>query len=364
MQRLTVPGMYAWSRWQAERNMFFSSYLLVRDDGNVAFDPLPLDDAELGEVAALGGVQAILLTNRDHERAAAALRDRFGARIFASQAEADLFGLSIDERFEPGGVYLPSSRLTVRDDVVPGIGALALHGAKTPGEVIYVFNDRRAAIVGDALIGTPAGALSFLETSKLRDPQALALSLRPLWMLEPRALLLGDGTPLFAGVDSALGTLLESAGGPAVNRINLDELDWEPFDREHGRYKGESGEIGLFIGARTLGYRAVRLPPGARFCPLHAHDRSEEAFVVIDGTPTIRTLRGSIVLRAGDVMAFPTGDRGAHQLLNESDASCTVILFGLELDDEVAYYPDSKKVYATRRGLLMRAERLDYYDGE
>jgi uncharacterized cupin superfamily protein len=63
-------------------------------------------------------------------------------------------------------------------------------------------------------------------------------------------------------------------------------------------------------------------------------------------------------------MAFPVGDRGAHQLLNESDAPCTLILLGGDEVDEVVYYPDSQKVSVRRRGLRMRADRLDYYDGE
>jgi uncharacterized cupin superfamily protein/glyoxylase-like metal-dependent hydrolase (beta-lactamase superfamily II) len=351
MQALALTGLHAWSSWQSDRSMFFTSHLLVRDGGNVAFDPLPAGATEAAEIEALGGVAIVLLTNRDHERGAAAMRERFGARVLASRAEAGSFALQVDGVFEAG-------------DVVPGITAIALEGAKTPGEVAFFLPESAAAILGDALIGAPAGALSLLPDAKLADPRALLLSLRRLWALEPRALLLGDGASLFAGVDDAMATLLEARGGPAVNRINLDELDWEPFDDLDGRYRGEIAEVGLLLGARRLGYRAVRLPAGARFCPLHAHDREEEVFYVVEGTPSIRTPRGTLRLRAGDVMAFPVGDRGAHQLLNESDAPCTLILLGGDEVDEVVYYPDSQKVSVRRRGLRMRADRLDYYDGE
>lgn len=330
--------------------MFFSSYLLTSDRGNVAFDPLPLDPVEESEIAALGGVATILLTNRDHERGAARMRDRFGSRILASAAEAPMFDLQVDAVFE--------------SEAAAGVLAVSLEGAKTPGEVAFFLSEARVAIVGDAILGAPVGRLSFLPDEKLADPQALALSLRRLWGLLPRALLLGDGTSLFAGVDDALAELLERSGGPAVNRINLDELDWEAFDDCDGRYRGDLGEIGFPIGARKLGYRAVELPPGAAFCPLHAHDKEEEVFYVVRGAPTIRTLRGNLRLRAGDFMAFPVGDRGAHQLLNDGDAPCTLMLFGLNDPDEVVYYPDSQKVSVRRRDLRMRLDRLDYYDGE
>lgn len=364
MQPLAIDGLYSWSRWQPARNMNFSSYLLVRDGGNVAFDPLPADGDEEAAIEALGGVATILLTNRDHERGAARLRDRFGARILCSTAEAELFAVSIDATFEGGLAAFSSVRRREQRDVLPGVYALALDGAKTPGEVAFVLHESNVAIVGDALIGTPAGALSFLDDDKLADPVALALSLRRVWALQPRALLLCDGAPLFAGVDDALGALLESRGGPAVNRINLDELQWLPFDNVDGRYRGRSGEIGLFIGARKLGYRAAELPPGGTFCPLHSHNHEEEVFYVIAGMPTIRTSRGNLRLRPGDIMAFPVGDRGAHQLLNESDAPCTVLLFGMDDPDEVCYYPDSRKILIGWRDTIVRDDPLDYYDGE
>ncbi len=351
MQTLAISGLHAWSRWQPDRTMSFTSHLLVREGENVAFDPLPTDAADEEQIEALGGVAVILLTNRDHERGAAAMRERFGARILASRAEAELFSLRVDDVFDEG-------------ELMPGITAIALAGAKTPGEVAFFLADCGVAVLGDAILGDPAGALSFLPDAKLADPHALALSLRQLWALQPRALLLGDGVSLFAGVDEAMGTLLETRGGPAVNRINLDEMNWETFDDLDGRYRCDIAEIGLLIGARKLGYRAVRLPPGARFCPLHAHDREEEVFFVLEGEPSVRTLRGTVQLNAGDVIAFPVGDRGAHQVLNESDAPATLILLGMDEEDEVAYYPDSQKVGLRRRGLRMRVDRLDYYDGE
>lgn len=364
MQRLAIQGLHAWSRWQPDRNMFFNSYVLVGDRGNVAFDPLPVDAVEESEIAALGGVKTILLTNRDHERGAAHMRARFGARILASAAEADRFDLKVDAVFECAAPPIPGARARGPTEVVPGVSALALDGAKTPGEVVFHLTESGAAVVGDAVLGAPAGALSFLPDEKLADPQALALSLRRLWCLLPTALLLGDGAPLYAGVDDALSALLEARGGAAVNRINLDELEWETFDDVGGRYRGECAEIGLLVGARRLGYRVVDLPPGARFCPLHSHDKEEEVFYVVQGAPTIRTLRGNLRLRPGDVMAFPVGDRGAHQLLNESDADCRVLLFGMDDEDEVVYYPDSQKLAVRRRGMRMRAGHLDYYDGE
>jgi uncharacterized cupin superfamily protein len=350
VQALAVPGFYAWSAWQPSRNMFFSSFLLVREDGNIAFDPLPLDERDAREIDDLGGVATILLTNRDHERAAAAMRDRFASRVLCSRREAELFEMTVDGTFDT--------------EALPGITAVPLEGAKTPGEVAFLIQGLATAVVGDAILGTPAGALSFLDAAKLADPQALALSLRRLWNPAVKALLLGDGASLFAGVDDALHDLLASHGGPAIYRLNVADATFIAGDDPTGKYPTQEAEIGELIGARKLGYQLARIPPGARFCPMHSHDTEEELFYVIEGTPSVRLPGGTLALRPGDFVALPVGDRGTHQLLNESAAAALVLLLGNDESDEIVYYPDSMKVLACRRGFLMRADRLDYFDGE
>ena len=353
MQAFALPGVYGWAAWQPDRDIFFWSYFFVRDGGNVVVDPLPLSDQDAAEIEKLGGVQTVIITNRDHVRDVENIRRRFGARVVASGTEAPLLGIDVDATFDDG------------TEVCPGIRAVALEGAKTPGEVALVIPSMRAVLFGDAVIGKPAGALSLLPDEKLADAGALLRSLRRVWAYRPDALLLGDGAPAPSGGDALLGALLELRGGPAINRINLDELRFEPFSDAGGRYAGEDAEVGFLIGARKLGYRFARVAPGARYCPMHAHDKEEEMFFVIEGKPSIRTTRGTVELRAGDVIAFPTGERGTHQLLNESDKPCLLLLLGMSDPDEVCYYPDSGKILIERHDLIVATEPvLDYYHGE
>ena len=42
----TVTGFSMWSAWQADRQLFFNSYFLASDAGNLVIDPLPLTDAD------------------------------------------------------------------------------------------------------------------------------------------------------------------------------------------------------------------------------------------------------------------------------------------------------------------------------
>lgn len=354
LARLDIPGAWMWSAWQPDRGMNFNSYLFEREGACVAVDPLPLDEPSLDALRGLGGVQTVVLTNRDHRRGAAALRERFGARVIAHAPEAALFDVPIDATFDDG------------EEVFSGAYAIAVPHGKTAGEAALHLPAAKAAVVGDALLGAPAGALSLLPDGKLHDPLRLLFSLRRLWALELEALLLCDGQPIFSGADASIARLLERRAGPGINRINADEVTYT-CEPEPEPYAIHDGEVGLLIGARKLGYRLAKLPPGKCFCPLHSHEAEEELYFVLEGRPSVRTLRGTIECRPGDFIAFPTGERGTHQLRNDSDEPCLVLLVGANEAFETCFYPDSDKVglYVPERGRMLRASpSLEYFDGE
>jgi uncharacterized cupin superfamily protein len=338
--------------------MNFNSYLFKRGERCVAVDPLPLDAASMDELERLGGVSAIVLTNRDHERGAQMVRERFESRVLAHEPEASLFNVHVDGTFKDG------------DEVFADAFAIALPSGKTAGEVALHFPRLRTALVGDALIGAPAGSVSLLPQEKLQDRNAFLFSLRRLWALQLKTLLLCDGQPLFSSADEAITELLETTAGAAINRINADEIRYE-YSRDRPGYGVDDGEVGLLIGARKLGYRLAKLDPGHAFCPLHWHVQCEEFFYVVEGHPSIRTSRGTIECRPGDFIAFPTGERGAHQSRNDSGAPCLVLLVGMEdaaVDFESCFYPDSEKVGLwTGDGplcMVRSSPDLDYWDRE
>jgi uncharacterized cupin superfamily protein len=339
ISRLDIPGLWMWSAWQSDRGMNFNSYLFERD-GFIAVDPLPLTESDLGWIDSRGGVHTIVITNPDHHRASAQLRERFGSRVIDDAVDGE--------------------------EIFAGAHAIRIAHGKAPEFAIHL-PAARAAVVGDAVIGAPAGALSLLPDEKLQSPQGLILALRRLWALQLDSLLLCDGQPVFHGADRVLGDLLEKRGGADVNRINVDELAFEPY-KEHERFAAEDGEVGLLIGARKLGYRVAKLPAGKSFCPLHSHEAEEEFFFVLDGNPSVRTLRGVIQCRPGDFIAFPTGERGTHELRNDSGRPATVILVGMNEAVEICRYPDSQKVlfdsYDEARLMVRSTPALDYFDGE
>jgi uncharacterized cupin superfamily protein len=122
---------------------------------------------------------------------------------------------------------------------------------------------------------------------------------------------------------------------------NILEPEWE------AELPGLRGQrVGAAAGAEKLGATLYELDPGGRVSPLHVHHANEEMLVVLSGRPTLRTAEGERELAPGDLVAFPAGRRGAHQVLNRSGDAARVLIASTMLYPEVVEHPDSGKVLA------------------
>jgi methionine-rich copper-binding protein CopC len=209
MQTTIVPGIMTWSRWQPDRAMFFNAWLVQTDAGHLAVDPLEPDADDLAQMDALP-MYAVVVTNRDHERAAAVLAARYGIPVFAPEPDADEMQVPVARRLRDG-------------DDVAGWRVVMFDGFKTPGEFALVRG--RVAITGDAFWGVPAGALRLMPDEKLADPAQAALSARRLLEANVQHLLVGDGMPVYHRAFDALAAMLDARPGVFVRRVNIDEGD-------------------------------------------------------------------------------------------------------------------------------------------
>lgn len=194
--REVLPGILTWP-WFSERHGYdFNGTLVLHPEGNLCIDPVEPDDAVWKQLRE-EGVERILLTNRNHTRAANRIHEETGAGVWIHPCDADHArgeGVGIDETFEFGERIGP---FTVID----------AHG-KSAGEVALYDPARRLLIVGDAVIGNPPGALSLLPDAVVDDPARLRASLRRLLALDFDALLVGDGHPILAGARARLEELV------------------------------------------------------------------------------------------------------------------------------------------------------------
>jgi uncharacterized cupin superfamily protein len=104
--------------------------------------------------------------------------------------------------------------------------------------------------------------------------------------------------------------------------------------------------VGAAAGAEKLGATLYELDPGGRVSPLHIHHGNEEMLFVVSGRPSVRTPDGERELEPGEVVAFLSGRRGAHQVLNRSDEPARVVIVSTMVYPEVVEHPDSEKVLA------------------
>ncbi|HLX26673.1 MAG TPA: cupin domain-containing protein [Candidatus Cybelea sp.] len=351
--RLQINDAYAYSITRPGDGLAANSFLFVTEKGNVLVDPLPFDDATVEQLAQLGGIATIVLLTHGREAAAEALAARFGATVV--------------------------ERAKHYATIAPGIMAIALRDQRGEQTFALHLSAQRAVVAGDSLIGAPAGAVSMAPDAQYADVRKAALGLRRILRVNPETLLVSRGQSLYADAYRQLYRLLYAKAGAEVHRINVEELDFRDERDENAerreqpaQYDCLDAEVGWAIGARGLGYRVSTLPPGHRFCPLHAHALEEELFFVIDGSPSVRMSSGTIRCRRGDFIALPVGESGTHQLINDSDAPATVLLLARTEEFESCYYPDSDKLlvdlpapFDGRNSIMVAGHpQLEYFHGE
>ncbi len=84
--------------------------------------------------------------------------------------------------------------------------------------------------------------------------------------------------------------------------------------------------------------------PAAGQFVYHFHHGGEEMLIVLRGTPTVRMHDGDHVLREGDVVPFPRGPEGGHQIRNDAETVARVLIVAAHANPDVAEYPDTGKV--------------------
>lgn len=187
-----VPDIFTW-RWYSEPHGYdFNGHLLRHSEGNICIDPVQPSDAVLADLMRMGAAR-IVITNRNHSRAANLVRDRLGARTAIhpeDAAHARGQGTDVDDNLSVGETIGPLEVIGV--------------AGKSPGEVALLWRDRRILIVGDAVIGNPPGECSLLPEKVMDDPVRLRRNVRALLNLDFETLLVGDGVSILSAAKDRL----------------------------------------------------------------------------------------------------------------------------------------------------------------
>lgn len=191
--------MWQWSWFSEEKQLDFNGLFLMVGEHKILVDPPPLTAEASTFIRRNGPVDYIIVTNRDHAREAAACQSEFKCQLQVPDADASQMDVRPTKTYKDGEL-LPG-----------GVWVIRLNDQKSPGEsALFIQQGRGVLIVGDALIGRPAGAVNMLPPEKYADVTKAKEGLRRLLKYHFESLLVGDGTSILAGAKPPVERLLQA----------------------------------------------------------------------------------------------------------------------------------------------------------
>jgi len=131
-----------------------------------------------------------------------------------------------------------------------------------------------------------------------------------------------------------------------VDRINLLSAE------------GDAVDVSEALGSTAFAMVVYDVPPGEASAPYH-YEYEEEWLLVVEGEITVRAPDGEHTLARGDLVRFPAGPDGAHNVMNRSDAPARALLFSRTGPGvAVVVYPDSDTVavWGSNQNVLFRRD--------
>jgi len=153
-----------------------------------------------------------------------------------------------------------------------------------------------------------------------------------------------------------------------MRRVNLTDPETKLDPSDPPGYQAEMFRFGKDLGAEDTGASLYVIPPGQSSVPYHYEHGEEEWMLVLDGRPSVRTPEGTTELVPLDVVFFPKGPEGAHEILNTGDAPARVLMWSTLVYPTATTYPDSDKVaiWTGKPGedlIVPRSAGVDYWAG-
>ena len=154
-----------------------------------------------------------------------------------------------------------------------------------------------------------------------------------------------------------------------MRRISISDPTFAYDSADPEGFRAGMVRLGSELGAQRTGASVYELPPRQAVCPYHYEYGEEEWVMVLDGRPSVRTPEGIEQLDPFDLVFFPTGPAGAHQVRNDTDAPARVLMWSDVVTPTATAYPDSDKVGVwtgdkAEDVVVVRSGAVEYFHGE
>ena len=154
-----------------------------------------------------------------------------------------------------------------------------------------------------------------------------------------------------------------------MRRSSIADLGFEYHPTDPEGFRSGVVRLGPQVGAQDSGASVYELPPGQAVCPYHYEYGEEEWVLVVEGRPSLRTPDGTEQLEQFEIVFFPKGPAGAHQIRNDTDLPVRIVMWSTVVYPTATAYPDSDKVGVWTGDkaedlMVMRSGKVDYFHGE
>jgi hypothetical protein len=192
-------GLWFWQGYEPSVKTDLCSCAVLSGPGLYFIDPIPLGAEPLAELSAAAQPAGMILTNGNHERAAAEYRKRFNVPVFAHEEARGEFDIEADHWIADGATI--GGDLTAVQ--LPGAprGEIAIHSAAGGGVML----------MGDALVNIEPRGFGFLPDKYCADAKLMKVSLRKLLQFSFDAMTFAHGLPVVSGAKKRLEQLLQSS---------------------------------------------------------------------------------------------------------------------------------------------------------
>lgn len=97
----------------------------------------------------------------------------------------------------------------------------------------------------------------------------------------------------------------------------------------------------------------IEIEPGKHAYGYHYHEENEEVFYIIEGEASVKTEKGDIHLKQGDIICFPADIQGSHVISNPSKTEKLIYL-----DIGTANKPDIVHFTGTNTGMVISEKEI------
>jgi len=124
--------------------------------------------------------------------------------------------------------------------------------------------------------------------------------------------------------------------------VDADDMEWTTLERGETFFRRK--QLAEAADGDELGCSLYEIPPGRRSWPYHYHTENEEALFVLAGSGTLRLAGEEVPIAAGNYVALPPDESGAHRVVNDGDDPLRYLMVSTMNDPDVTVYPDSGKL--------------------